>query len=594
MNNYALISCLFGTKYTIVHPSPDNKNCFLFTNNKNIKSEIIDKGWNYIYVNFPLTSDYIESSLQAKYIKFLIFLKDFPEFKKYKILIYSDHKIEIKSNAFNEINLLINKNSNKSIIINKSPQCRNKKKKKIYDEINAAMGQDRYKKNMGLTKKFVNSLISSGKISPNVEICSTGFLIYINRDKIKNLINDVYNKCIEHKQPECQIYWSVFSQKYSNEIKKINWPDIKNISLTTPDINKYKNYYKKQSVIFKNDDNIKIKLINHRFSNRFKKRDNHEIQFRRIHTYLIKNNLINGNIIDLGAWIGDNSIPWALNLKHTIYAIDPSESNINYIEKMAEYNDIFNIKTINKAISNKNEIISTNGNIDHCSFSKNINKNLKLNAVSLDYLHNANIIENIACIHLDVEGFEFSVIKGSEKIINKYNPIITFEQHINVDDYMGLSRYIYKWGYNIYLINEILPGCYPDCRNFIAFPKTLNIDINDIHKKIGSNCILSILNHKNIKFNSIFKATLFGKFMDKNEYNDIRSVQFGEKHIFAIIHKNYTKMVIIDNKMNWLEGKYILGVINISCKYSIINAYLSSVHSVNQNAYNIKNIQKIF
>jgi hypothetical protein len=53
----------------------------------------------------------------------------------------------------------------------------------------------------------------------------------------------------------------------------------------------------------------------------FKKRDNHEVMFRRINTYLIKNKIIKNNIIDLGAWIGDNSIPWAKNIDGTVYAI---------------------------------------------------------------------------------------------------------------------------------------------------------------------------------------------------------------------------------------------------------------------------------
>ena len=98
------------------------------------------------------------------------------------------------------------------------------------------------------------------------------------------------------------------------------------------------------NTIFTNDNNVNIKLINHNFSNYFVMRDNHEIMFRRINTYLIKNKLINGNIIDLGAWIGDNSIPWAMNVSHTIYAIDPSNDNINYIEDMAKANNIIEEK----------------------------------------------------------------------------------------------------------------------------------------------------------------------------------------------------------------------------------------------------------
>ena len=170
-------------------------------------------------------------------------------------------------------------------------------------------------------------------------------------------------------------------------------------------------------VIFKNDNNVLIKLINHKFSEKFKVRDNHEIYFRKIHSYLIKNKIINGNIIDLGAWIGDNSIPWAKQLNTTIYAIDPSKENINYINSMAMHNNIKNIKTINKAICDKNKLISTSGNINHCSFNDKGLGKTTINAVTLDYLLEQNEINNISCIHLDVEGFELKVIQGSLNLI---------------------------------------------------------------------------------------------------------------------------------------------------------------------------------
>lgn len=158
-------------------------------------------------------------------------------------------------------------------------------------------------------------------------------------------------------------------------------------------------YNMKNYALFTNDNNANVKLIKHNFSNSFKRRNSHEVMFRRINTYLIKNKLIDGNIIDLGAWIGDNSIPWAMNLTHTIYAIDPSPNNINYIEQMAKANNIMNIKTIQKAIGDKNEIIGTSGSINHCSFSKKGGK-LKVQAVTLDYLYSEGQIDNIAYIHL--------------------------------------------------------------------------------------------------------------------------------------------------------------------------------------------------
>ena len=123
------------------------------------------------------------------------------------------------------------------------------------------------------------------------------------------------------------------------------------------------------TTIFTNDNNVIIKLLdNHKSSYSFSTRNNHEVLFRQINNYLIQNNIIKNNIIDLGAWIGDNSIPWAKNVKNIIYAIDPSSDNCDYIKQMCNINNINNIKIIQKAISDTNKLLSTNDNIEHCSF----------------------------------------------------------------------------------------------------------------------------------------------------------------------------------------------------------------------------------
>lgn len=247
MNNLLIISCIFGKQFKYVHPSPDNKNSYFFTNNKELKGEIINKGWNYVYVNKVLSDDIIISSLQSKYIKFLKFLDDFPQFQNAKTIIYFDHKINVLPNALNEIKLLIDNNNDKSIIINQTPL----NKTSVYDEVKAAMGQQRYVKNMNITKNFIKHMISTNEYSEHVRICSTGLLIFINRENIKELLNNVYEKCIEHQQPECQIYWSIFSQKHQNKIKQIKWTDIKNIKRENPQKYNKKNLENSFGTIYK-------------------------------------------------------------------------------------------------------------------------------------------------------------------------------------------------------------------------------------------------------------------------------------------------------------------------------------------------------
>lgn len=250
-----------------------------------------------------------------------------------------------------------------------------------------------------------------------------------------------------------------------------------------------------EQVIYTNDNNVRLSLTNHKFSNNFKNRTNHEVIFRKINTFLILKKIIKNNVIDLGCWIGDNSIPWAKNMPNsTIYAIDPSDENCNYIHQMCEVNSITNVKVIKKAISDKCEVISTNDDLHHCSFvygNPGVAGRNKLEAVSLDFLYETKEIDMIGYIHLDVEGMESKVIRGSENIIQTFKPVITFEQHLNIDDYKSLTTHLEGKGYAVRMITEVLPGCRLDCRNFIAFPNEVFSEklINDIHSYVGKECL---------------------------------------------------------------------------------------------------------
>ena len=139
-------------------------------------------------------------------------------------------------------------------------------------------------------------------------------------------------------------------------------------------------------ITFPNDNNTNIILINHPLSNNFKTRPNKEKGFRAISSYLINKKYIDGNIIDLGSWVGDNSIPWAKQIKDIVYAIDPSPDNIEYINLMSKENNISNIKTIQKAITDKNRTLHTIYDIGHCTFNDEGVGEQTAEAVSLDYL----------------------------------------------------------------------------------------------------------------------------------------------------------------------------------------------------------------
>lgn len=96
---------------------------------------------------------------------------------------------------------------------------------------------------------------------------------------------------------------------------------------------------------------------------------------RRIVYELYSKNYIDNtkSIIDIGSWIGDNSIVWAKLLKNqaTVLAIDPSKNNQDYCKKLCEFNKIENINLINAVCSDEsNQKLGFSGSIDHANFRK--------------------------------------------------------------------------------------------------------------------------------------------------------------------------------------------------------------------------------
>ena len=135
------------------------------------------------------------------------------------------------------------------------------------------------------------------------------------------------------------------------------------------------NIIKSKKVYF-NNEKVNINLPHdidnrHRYYKMFEQRDNCEINFRLLINYLYEKKILdyNKNIIDLGAWIGDNAIPWSFKINGNIYAIDPSLDNINFIKELIYLNNIHNIICINKCISDKIEDVFASGDLKHTSFN---------------------------------------------------------------------------------------------------------------------------------------------------------------------------------------------------------------------------------
>lgn len=222
--NTMFFTCYFGKIVKHIHQAPSKGNSYFFANNTQLKDVIDKAGWKFVLVNFEISEDYLVSSLQSKYVKFLKFLKDYPNFEKqYTVFVYIDGKYKYPSNFINDVLYQISNCKGKDLII-KEHNVLNRKS--IWDEVRDASGQERYKRNMHKTVAYLNDMIKKGVFSHQVRVCATGFIIYINYKNVLSLIDDVYDICIEHEQPECQIYWAALSQKYTNQIHTVPFESI--------------------------------------------------------------------------------------------------------------------------------------------------------------------------------------------------------------------------------------------------------------------------------------------------------------------------------------------------------------------------------
>ena len=216
-----VIGCIFGKKFKTVYPSVKNYDAYLFSNNTEIKEAVKEAGWKYIFVDFPLSDDDAVSSFQSKYIKFLQFLKDeqYEFFKNYDKIIYSDHKLEITDN---NVDYLLKKMKNSKILIIKHFQNR----ENIWIEAGEAMFQKRYQMFMIQTIDYIKNKINEG-YSENCVIVLTGLIVYSHlKNETIEFADKVYGDLLKIGTSQCQIVWSLLSQKYMNIIRTIEWKEL--------------------------------------------------------------------------------------------------------------------------------------------------------------------------------------------------------------------------------------------------------------------------------------------------------------------------------------------------------------------------------
>jgi FkbM family methyltransferase len=149
---------------------------------------------------------------------------------------------------------------------------------------------------------------------------------------------------------------------------------------------------------------------------------------------LIKNYIKSGDtVFDIGANMGFYTI-WMSKFigNGKIHAFEPDSENFERLKKNIKINNLIKNVVANKiALSNLNGIISFTKGLDgenHIADSSNQNT-LQLQSQKIDsYLKDLSINPSITYMKIDVEGFEYAVLKGADAILlNNQIEIIQIE-----------------------------------------------------------------------------------------------------------------------------------------------------------------------
>ena len=210
--------------------------------------------------------------------------------------------------------------------------------------------------------------------------------------------------------------------------------------------------------------------------NHFRQRPEKEALLRQVVYWMLASGQIDrsGTIIDIGCWIGDNATVWAKMVEPhggSVIAVDPSIENLEFARQVADANKSSNIAFVRAVCSaTSGETVYLEGDVSHGSFAYDGEGRQSFQTKTLDDIAGQNI-GNISLLHVDVEGFEAEVLRGASEIIERSQPVVIFEQHISSERPNEIAASLADSGYRTFMINEVLPDCRLDCRNFIALPK---------------------------------------------------------------------------------------------------------------------------
>ncbi len=198
----------------------------------------------------------------------------------------------------------------------------------------------------------------------------------------------------------------------------------------------------------------------------------------------IREQIKNKDIIDGGAFVGDSALVFSEYRPKHIYCFEPTIKNQKLLNETIAMNNMDNVSVISMALSDKKGSGTINiAGPGSTLLAKNKTKpTQETNITTIDDFASDNNL-NLGLLKLDVEGFEFNVIKGAVETLKKHKPILLISLYHRGEDFFEIKPFIEKLdlGYKFKIVKEnntlfyeILLIAYPDKQSLSAFFDAIN------------------------------------------------------------------------------------------------------------------------
>jgi len=170
-----------------------------------------------------------------------------------------------------------------------------------------------------------------------------------------------------------------------------------------------------------------------------------------------RNLIKNKDFIDGGAFIGDSALVFEKFYQpKKIYAFEPGQEIFNAMLKTIQMNNLKRVIPIKKGLGEKEEILKFELKSSCSHVTEKGDQTIEIISID-DFVSKNNL--NLGLIKMDIEGFEFNALKGAEKSIKIFKPILLISIYHDGMAFFETANFIQKISpYYKFIVRKLDPS----------------------------------------------------------------------------------------------------------------------------------------